>query len=243
MTEVYNTAEGLISAVKGEISGIRFIKAYSGRKAEIPVSGYLAVVSVEEIKSKRSGALSGRISALLYGAPELSAEDIGRKAEELYRAFKTVDSDGLISEASVNEARYDNKTGSVCRELALVLSPELPEPGGEITGMTAYINGARLRGLRSVSVKRNSKSSDIREILSGEIIYPGGAFSEYEISIKTTGELAVGFGESFSLALTVAGDSLSLTGCTLISSSLETATDGEPVTVLKIKAVESEDDI
>lgn len=129
MTEIEEIVDSLITKTKEtpELSSVRFIKAYRESEAETPVSGYLAVVSVESVSKSKgflgddvaSGLKGERFSALvrvkIYAPHYEKGQDLTGISGIFCSSVKKADTDDVIEGISFSPAGFDQQLNAMYR--------------------------------------------------------------------------------------------------------------------------------
>lgn len=129
MTEIEAAVESLIRKTKKrpELSAVRFIKAYREAEAETPVSGYLAVVSIESVSKSRSflgddvgNGLKGEkftavVKVKIYAPHFEKGQDLTGIAGVFCSCVKEADEEDVIEDISFSPVGFDQQLNAVYR--------------------------------------------------------------------------------------------------------------------------------
>lgn len=129
VSEVFHT---LVKRVKTNkrFSHVRFLKTSGNRNAEKPVTGYLALCGVREIRwqecflyeSKRGDTI-GKYSlvgeVLAVGKKRSSMYELQRLCDDLAEAFAMADKEGFVVSCQVDGGYFDQDMDALCQRVAV----------------------------------------------------------------------------------------------------------------------------
>lgn len=129
MTEIENIVDELIVKAKKDsgLSGVRFIKAYREDQVETPVSGYLAVVSIDSMSQSKSflgddvknGLKGEKFTALvkvkIYAPHYEKGQDLTGISGIFCSSIKNADDEDVIEEISFSPVGFDQQINAMYR--------------------------------------------------------------------------------------------------------------------------------
>lgn len=131
MTQINKQIDRLIVRLKrnAAFENVRFIRAYGGHEAEIPVRGMLAAVNIRETSLSRTyigeqltNSLQGEqytaeVEIKLYAPRGKSDNSLSELAGELIGGLKEADEEKIITEIKASPVEFDADIGSIFRKV------------------------------------------------------------------------------------------------------------------------------
>ncbi|MGN1468292.1 MAG: hypothetical protein ACI4W1_08290 [Ruminococcus sp.] len=129
LNEIEEIVDRLIVKAKGdsELSKVRFVKAYKEKEAETPVSGYLAVVSIESMTQTKSflgnavnQGLKGEkytadVKVKIYAPNYEDGQDLTGIAGIFCNSIKNADDKNVIEEVCFEPIGFDENMNAMYR--------------------------------------------------------------------------------------------------------------------------------
>lgn len=129
MTEIEKIVDQLIKETKKntELSNVRFIKAYRSNQVETPITGYLAVVSIESMTCEKSflgntayQGLKGekytaQVKVRIYAPNYENGQDLTGISGVFCNSIKSADEESVIEQVSFSPIEFDENINAMCR--------------------------------------------------------------------------------------------------------------------------------
>lgn len=133
MTEIEAIADRLIQRIKedGRLGQVRFIKEYKAQEAETPISGFLAVVSIESMEQSRSflgnyvtSGLQGekfhaRLSIKIFAPYFENGDGLTELSGILNEEIRKADEEGIIESLTFDPIGFDEQLNAVYRKCSM----------------------------------------------------------------------------------------------------------------------------
>jgi hypothetical protein len=139
---INNQIDRLIRRIKlfPELEGVRFVREYAGRRIETPISGYIAVVSLNKTERGEEflGGLSGELRSECYRAEgeirlfaprSENGAGLSELSVRLISSLRAADEEGIITDAKVSAIEFEASLNAIFRRLSFTLDFCLCEEG------------------------------------------------------------------------------------------------------------------
>ena len=135
MTQIQKQLDKIIVGLKRieTLKNVRFVREYGAHKAEVPIKGMLAVVSVKESvlsnsyiggylsSSVRGDQYSANAEIRVYAPSDKSGAGLSETVGEILAGLKTADENKIITESSATPIAFDSDMNAVYRTVKFVV--------------------------------------------------------------------------------------------------------------------------
>ncbi len=129
MNQIEKQIDKIIAGLKlnKALNGVRFVREYSNRTAENPISGFLAVVSVTDTAKSKSyigdyltsqikgEQYTAKAQIRVYAPADENGTGLSEIVSEILTGLKSADSEKIIMQASASSIAFDPDMNAIYR--------------------------------------------------------------------------------------------------------------------------------